>query len=146
MKKLICGGLVVLVLLSCLAGCNVTRNVSGPITKDAQATQKVEEMLAILAENRIEDAMDYMHPQVSETSEEGIVQVSDYLSGRKAESVELKNINITNSTGTAGKVRQEEVIYQVVLDDEEVIYLNVCYFSDNDGEGFSSFQVVLGVI
>jgi hypothetical protein len=69
--------------------------------------------------------------------------LADYIDGRKAESVEVTSININTSTGTGGKVREEQVSYEVTLTDGEVISLNVVYLSDNQGEGFSVFQIVL---
>jgi hypothetical protein len=60
--------------------------------------------------------------------------------------MELKNINVKASTGTSGKIRQEDVAYQVTLTDGAVIYLNVGYLSNRAGTGFTSFQLVLGVV
>jgi hypothetical protein len=60
--------------------------------------------------------------------------------------MELRSIIVNTSAGTSGKSRQERVAYQVTLTDGAVIYLNVVYFSNNDGKGFSAFQLVLGVV
>ena len=146
MKKIICFGLVLLALLGCLTACNFTQNMSGAIVGEAEATPKVEEMMAALADDNTSDAKALLHPQVAETSDNAIAQMSAYLAGRKASAIELTSINVNTSTGTAGKVRQERVAYQVTLTDGAVIFLNVVYLSNNQGTGFASFQLVLGVI
>ena len=146
MKKIICFTLVLLALLGCLTACNFTQNMSGAIAGEAEATPKVEEMMAALAADNTSDAKALLHPQVAETSDNAITQMSAYLAGRKASAIELKSININTSTGTAGKIRQERVAYQVTLTDGSVIFLNVVYLSNNQGTGFASFQVVLGVV
>ena len=146
MKKLICFGLVLLALLGCLTACNFTQNMSGAIAGEAEATPKVEEMMAALADDNTSDAKALLHPQVAETSDNAIAQMSTYLAGRKVSAIELISINISTSTGTAGKTRQEQVGYQVTLTDGAVIFLNAVYLSDNQGTGFASFQLVLGVV
>ena len=146
MKKIICFGLVLLALLGCLTACNFTQNISGAIAGEAKATPKVEEMMAALADDNTSDAKALLHPQVAETSDNAIAQMSAYLAGRKASAIELISINVNTSTGTAGKIRQERVAYQVTLTDGAVIFLNVVYLSNNQGTGFASFQVVLGVV
>lgn len=146
MKKIICSVLVLLILLGCLTACNFTQNMSGAIAGEAEATPKVEEMMAALADDNTSDAKVLLHPQVAETSDNAISQMSVYLAGRKASTVELKSININTSTGTAGKTRQEQVTYKVTLTDGAVIFLNAVYLSNNQGTGFASFQVVLGVV
>jgi hypothetical protein len=70
-------------------------------------------------------------------------RLADYIDGRKAESVEVTSIGINTFTGTGGKSRQEEISYEVKLDDGDSVSLNVVYLSDNQGEGFSVFQIVL---
>lgn len=146
MKKTVCLVLVLLALFSCLTACNFTQNLSGALAGNAESTPKVKEMMIALAENRTSDAKALMHPQTAEDSDIAIAQMSDYLDGRKPDSIELKNINVNTSTGTSGKTRQEQAGYQVTLTDGDVIYLSVVYLSSNDGVGFSSFQLVLGVV
>ena len=146
MKKIICFGLVLLALFGCLTACNFTQNMSGAIAGEAEATPKVEEMMAALADNNISDAKALLHPLVAETSDNAIAQMSAYLAGRKASAIELTSININSSTGTAGKTRQEQVGYRVTLNDDAVIYINAVYLSNNQGTGFASFQIVLGVV
>ena len=146
MKKIICFAVVLLVLLGCLTACNFTHKISGAIAGEAEATPKVEEMMAALADENTSDAKAFLHPQVAERSDNAIAQMRAYLAGRKVNAIELKSINVNTSTGTEGKTRQERAAYQVTLTDGSVIFLNVVYLSNNQGTGFTSFQVVLGVV
>ena len=146
MKKLICLSLVLTVLFFCMTACNFTQNVSGSIAGKAEFTPKVEEMMKALAEIRTDDAKALMHPQVAETSDQAIAQMSDYLEGREVSSMQLTNINVRTSTGTSGRTKQEQAAYRINLNDGTTIYINTVYFSDDTGAGFSSFQLVLGVV
>lgn len=146
MKRRICFILVLVVLLGCLTACNFTQNMSGMVAGQAEATPKAEEMMAALAGENPSDAKALLHPQAAATSDDAIAQMRDYLAGRKVSAIELISINVNTSTGTAGKVRQERVGYRVTLTDGAVIYLNAVYLSDRQGAGFSSFQIVLGVV
>lgn len=146
MKKVFSLSLVLAVLVGCLAACNFQSNLSGALAGDAESTLKVEEMMQALAENRTSDAKALLHPQKAEQAEAALTQLSAYLAGRKADALEQMNINIKTFSGASGKTRQEQVSYQVTLTDGAVIYLNVVYLSDNAGTGFSSFQLVLGVV
>ena len=145
MKKILCFALVLLVLGSFTA-CNFTQNMSGMMAGEAEATPKVEEMMAALSAANTADAKALLHPQVAETSDNAIAQMSTYLAGRTAETMELTGITVNTSAGTSGNVRQERVNYRVTLTDGAVIFLNVLYLSNNQGTGFSSFQIVLGVV
>ncbi len=145
MKKWICFALVVLVLGSFTA-CNFTQNLSGAIAGEAEATPKVEEMMAALAAGNTADAKALLHPQAAETAEGAIAQMSAYLAGRKAAAMELTGITVNTSTGTSGNVRQERVNYCITLADGDMIYINAVYLSNNQGTGFASFQLVLGVV
>ena len=146
MKKIICFALVLMILLGCLTACNFTQNMSSTITEEAEATPKVEKMMAALADDNTSEAKALLHPQVAETSDNAIAQMSAYLAGRKASAIELISINVNTSTGTAGTTRQERVGYRVTLNDDAVIYINAVYLSNNQGTGFASFQIVLGVV
>ena len=145
MKKWICFVLVLLVLGS-FTGCNVTQNMSGAIAGKAEATPKVEAMMAALSAANTADAKALLHPQVAESSDNAITQMSTYLAGRTVETMEVTGITVNTSTGTSGNTRQERVNYRVTLADGAVIFLNVLYLSNNQGTGFASFQIVLGVV
>lgn len=145
MKKV---GLVAvsLVLFIFLTSCTFSSNMSGLLAGEAEATAEVEEMMLAMAENRESDAKALMHPQATEEAGAAIAQMSTYLDGRKVDSMEPTSINVNTSTGTSGETREEQVTYRVTLDDGVVIHLNVVHLSDNDGSGFSSFQVVIGLV
>ena len=146
MKRFIGFSLVTLVLICCLASCNFTQSLSGDLVKESEAAPKVEEMLTALAENRIADAKALMHSNKAENADTALTQMSEYLNGRKAESIAVTGINVNTSSGASGKTRQETASYQVVLSDGDVSYLSVVYLSDNDSTGFISFQLVLGIV
>ena len=146
MKKLISVIIVTLTVICCLTACNFTSNMSGMVAGEAQATPKIEDMLAAMAENRLEDAKALMHPTAADQSSDPIAQMSDYLSGRKVADMQLTNISVNVSTGMSGKSRLENVSFQVNLDDGTTIHLAAAYLSDNNGDGFTSFQLVLGVV
>ena len=146
MKKVICTFLTIIIVISAMTACNFTQNMSGQSAGEAEADLKVKEMMTALTEKRTLDAQKLIHPQALENSDVVIAQMIDYLSGRKMESIEQKNINVSTSTGTFGKSVQEQVVYQVTLTDGNIIYLNVLYLSNSEGSGFASFQIVLGVV
>ncbi len=146
MRKLLCFTFVFVIMASCLSGCNFNSNVSGDLAGDPIATPKVEQMMTALAENRISDAKALMHPEAGNKSNAAFSQMSNYLSGRIVKSLELKSINVNNSSGTSGKTRQEQTAYQATLSDGDVIYLSVVYLTSDSGSGFSSFQLVLGAV
>lgn len=146
MRKLISVALILQAVLSCLTACNFTQNLSGTLADEAEATSQVEKMMMALAQNRTSDAEKLMHPQASEKSGAAMAQMSDFLAGRTVVDMELRNINVKTSTGTSGKIRQEEAAYQVTLTDGTVIYLNVVYLSNPAGIGFTAFQLVLGIV
>lgn len=137
---------VSLVWFIVLTSCTFSSNMSGLLAGEAEATPEVEEMMLAMAENRESDAKALMHPQATEEAGAAITQMSTYLDGRKVDSMEPTSINVNTSTGTSGETREEQVTYRVTLDDGVVIHLNVVHLSDNDGSGFSSFQVVIGLV
>ena len=137
---------VSLVWFIVLTSCTFNSNVSGLLAGEAEATAEVEEMMLAMAENRESDAKALMHPQATEKADAAIAQMSTYLDGRKVDSMEPTSINVNTSTGTSGETREEQVTYRVTLDDGVVIHLNVVHLSDNEGSGFSSFQVVIGLV
>lgn len=145
MKKTICLTLILLFMLGCLMACACNTNVSGAET-EVDSFPKVEEMMTFLAQGSMSDAKNMMHPQSVENSDAAIAQMSRYLAGREAISIEQISFNVTNSFSTSGNTREEKATYIVMLTDREVIYLSVLYLSDNYGEGFTSFQFVLGIV
>ena len=146
MKKTISITLLVLVLLSCLTGCNFNQTITGGLANNAESTPKVEKMMVALAENDLSAAESLMHPQAIGKAKAAIEQMAEYLDGRKTSSIELININVSSSIGTSGNVKQEQVGYKATLTDGSVIYINAVHRSNKDGNGFVSFQLVLGLV
>ena len=146
MKKAICLILSLFVIVGCLTACNLTANMSGDLAGKAESSSKVEKMMIALSQNNISEAKKMMHPQSAENSDVAISQMSTYLAGREPVSIEQVNIVVETSNGTSGNVKKEQVTYTATLTDGEVISLSVVYLSDNDGDGFISFQLILGVV
>ena len=146
MKKIICFSLVMILILTVLTSCNFTQTVNDVAANNAKSTSKVEAMISALAEDRMSDAEALMHPQAKEKSDTGIAQIKLYIDGRKAEAMTLQSINVTNSVGISGKASQEQVTFKVALSGGEIVHITSYYLSNNAGEGFISFQMVLGVI
>ena len=144
MKKIICLVFVILSILSCLTACSFLSNITNKIENNAESKPKIEEMMSLLAENRISDAKNLLHPEANENANESLEQIASYINGRNAGSMKLTNINISSSTGTSGKTRQEQVTYQVTLTDGEIVSLNTIYLSNKAGNGFISIQLALG--
>ncbi len=145
MKKLICV-VIMLLLLSCLTACNLTKKLTGALADQAKATPKVEEMMKALTEDRLSDAKALMHPEVDEEAEQAIAQMNVYLSGREVISLEATSVTFNQSFGPSGDAERELALYKVTLTDGVVVAVDVVYLSDDQGTGFSSFQLVLGVI
>lgn len=146
MKKLICVVLSMLILLCCLTACNFTQNMSGALAGEAEATPKVEKMMAALAKNSTDEAKALLHAKASGFLDTGITQMSDYLDGREVRSMSLTGINVNTTKGAAGNSRQERVGYTATLSDGTIIYINAVYLSDQTDAGFLSFQIVLGIV
>lgn len=146
MKKIVCFSLVLLVLVGCLTGCNLTQTLLDNFEDKSDGVAKAEELISALSENRIDDAKAFIHPNTAHKSDDAIAQICEYLEGRKAESVELISFEVNTSVGTSGKTRQEQLSFQVKLDDGDSFFVNALYLSDTEGTGFSSFQLILGVI
>ena len=146
MKKAICLTLVILSITSCLTACSFTSNIMNVQKDKAESTPKVEEMMSAMAEKSVSDAKSLLHPEANEKADDAIEQIVSYVNGRSVSSMELININVSSSTSISGKMRKEQAVYQVAMADGEIFYLNTVYVTNNDGDGFISFQLVLGIV
>ena len=146
MKKTLSFILIIATLVACLSSCNFNSNMSGALAGESEATDSVKEMMAALADDNTAAAKALLHPQVAETSDNAIAQMSAFLEGRSASAIELKGIHRTTNTGTAGTSTQDQVSYRVTLTDGVVIFISAVYLSNNRGTGFATFQVVLGLV
>ena len=120
--------------------------MSGALAGEAEATPKVEKMMAALAKNSTDEAKALLHAKASGFLDTGITQMSDYLDGREVSSMSLISINVNTTKGAAGNARQERVGYTATLSDGTIIYINAVYLSDQTDAGFLSFQIVLGIV
>jgi hypothetical protein len=136
-----------LLILCLLTGCSFTTNYSDNVGKTAaESTEKVSQMLQALVDGDMDAAMALMHPEAVAKADNRIPQMSDFLAGRTVAEMNQKGVRVNTSTGTAGKTRQEVTNFQVLLEDGTEIYVAATYYSDNAGEGFVSFQLVLGIV
>lgn len=146
MKKTIWFALLILSIVSCFTACNFTTNIMDSTKNKAESTPHVEEMMSAIVEKRVSDAKSLLHPQANENTDDAIEQMVNYVNGRTVSSMELLNIKVSTSKGTSGQMRQEQVAYQVVMADGEIFYLNAVYVIGDEGNGFASFQLVLGIV
>ena len=146
MRKIMCLTLTaVLVLMLC--ACNFTTNFSDSMgMTSAECVPEVEIVLQALTDGKIDEAKNHFHPDERENISDALAQMCDYLNGRVVSELTQQSFRVNTSTGTAGKIRQEAVTMKVVLEDGTVCYLSATHRSDNNGEGFVSFQLVLGVV
>lgn len=145
MKKLVCVIMATALLLSVLTACNFTTNFSDSNGTLAEQ-EKVESMFAALSSGDLEAAKSLLHPDVAAEQADALEQLQDYLDGR--DPVELTQLNwkVTSTAGLGGKTRQESGTYQVRLEDDTVFYLSVSYLTQEQAEGFSAFQFILGIV
>ena len=144
MKKILCLTLALLAMLACLTSCNF--NIQSAISDKATSKEQAQEMMNHLSARRMTDAVSLMHPEKSNGTQLALGQIATYLNGRKATKMEVVGVNLTSSVGTAGSTSQEQVSYKVNLNDGSVVYLSTVYLKNAAGEGFVSFQMVLGVV
>lgn len=146
MKRL-CAVVAMLLTLCLLTGCNFTTNFSDNVgMTSAESREKVEEMLQTLMDGDMDAALALMHPEAVAKAENPIAQMSDFLAGRTVAEMNQTGVRVNTSTGTAGKTRKEVTNFLVRLEDGTEIHIAATYYSDNAGEGFVSFQLVLGVV
>lgn len=147
MKRILTVTAIVLLAACLLTACNFNTNFSDTMgTTAAESTGKVENMLQALADGNTDAALALMHPDAVDKAENPIAQMSDFLAGRAVAEMNQTNLRVNTSSGTAGKTRQEVTNFQVILEDGTELYVAATYYSDKTGEGFVSFQLVLGVV
>lgn len=144
MKRLISLALVLLLMIGCMASCDLLNSAMGKFEEKAESSLKVEEMLSALSQKRIDDAKRLMHPSVSDTT--ALDGLAEYLNGRTVTAMQLVGINIKSEVGTNGNVSTEELSYKTTLSDGSIIYVSSVYVSNNSGVGFTSFSMSMGII
>lgn len=147
MKKTISLSLVILAIISCLTACNInTNSLMNSLNDKAESSPKIENMMIALTSGNASDAKALLHPQTNPDADNSINQMIEYLNGKQINSMELTNINLSSSVGTSGRVKQEHATYKIVLSNSETIGISAVYLSNNEGSGFVSFQLLLGII
>ena len=146
MKKIL-ALLLTLLILCTMAGCNFTTNFSDSTgNSKMQAISEVETLMEALADEDLEEALTFIHPNVSKKSLPAITQMADYLEGRGVKKLEQQSVSVNTTSSITGKARQENGTFKVILQDNTVIYISAVYLENNDGKGFVSFQLVLGLV
>ena len=151
MKKLVCIALAVMCLL--MAGCNFNTNFSdnGINVAQMEATPQVGQMLNALAAKDMEAALALMHPSVVNNAQKKenvkamLQQMMNFVDGRDFQALSQRSINVKSSVGSKGNMKQEVAMFQVNIG-EEVCYLSVTSVTQDGKTGFTSYQLVLGVV
>ncbi len=135
-------------VIACLfAGCHFTTNFSDSTGKTSmQAAEKVEKMLTALVAGDIQAGMKLLHPNVAQNGEEKLLQMSRYLFGSKIVELTLQKVAVNNTKSTSGDAIQETGAFRMELEDGTELFLSVLYLTDDVGEGFVSFQIILGLV
>ena len=90
--------------------------------------------------------MQLIHSDRSADAMVVLTQVADYLDGRNIKSLEQTSMSVKNTASATGKTRQENGILYVTMEDGETFYLSVCYVTQDNAEGFYTFQLILGLV
>lgn len=145
MKKLITFTAIIMVFVLITTGCEIGNTLTDKLEDSAKSPEKIENMLSALCEGRIDDAKGMMHPTATENVEASLNSIIDYLDSRTIKQMSLEGLNVHSSIGTDGNVLEEDMEYLVTLSDGEVIHISSVYISDNHGEGFIKFGLIIGV-
>ena len=152
MKKIVCIALAVMCLL--MAGCNFNTNFSdgGINLAQMEAKPQLEQMLNALAAKDMDAALALMHPSVVDNAQKKenvkamLQQMMNFVDGRTFQALSQQSLNVKNSVGTAGSVKQETATFRVTFGTAEVCYLTVTSVTQAGKTGFVSYQLVLGVV
>ena len=130
------------ILLTSLSSCAALTDAMDEEESFVQA----EQMLLALSEKRTEDALALMHPDApAKNLERFIVQMADYLNGRAVLEMQVSGVSMNYSAGTDGKAKEEQILYEVTLDDTSLIYVDTTYLIEEDAKGFTAFTIIFGV-
>ena len=140
MKKRLPVIALVLVFALALSACEM------PIDMTAQAEPQIKEMLTALSAGDLEAAEALLHPdRVDDATDGALAALADLLGGREVDSCVQVGINIHTSAGTGGTSRTESGTVHILFADGTDLQLSYSYVSDNAGEGFATFQFLVGV-
>lgn len=140
MKKLLSVTALLLVFVLALSACGMT------IDMTAQAESHIKDMLAALTAGDLEAANALLHPErPDDATDAAMAAMIDLLDGREVDSCVQVSINVHTSTGTGGTSRTESGTVHILFTDGTDLSLSYSYVSDNGGEGFATFQFLVGV-
>ncbi len=142
MKRFFSWLLLFFILLASLSSCAFLTDTMD----EEESFIEAEQMLLALSEKRTEDALALMHPDApAENLERFIVQMADYLNGRAVLEMQVSGVSMNYSAGTDGKAKEEQILYEVTLDDTSLIYVDTTYLIEEDAKGFTAFTIIFGV-
>lgn len=151
MKKRIFIILGLIAFLLCLTNCNSFPNfdTSAEVVESSLSVPQTEKMLAALQARHTLNACALLHPTSAQTSTGDILQMIQYLDGRRISAIELDNIRVTVTPNLLrlmpGTTQSEETEYLITLESGESFRVHATYLSDPNGSGFVSFQILIGV-
>ena len=137
--------LLVVAMLVSLSACSFLRTQSSGIGK-SDYKEEGQMLLDALSAGDLDAAVALMHPDVKKDANMGLHQIAAYLSGRKVVSMEQMRINKQSNTDLQGTASLEQAGFDLKLDDGSVCSVSLAYLKDSAGEGFSSVQLILGVV
>lgn len=130
-----------------LTACNFYTNFNDTTgSTQMESLPQVEKMMAALADRDMDAALELVHSDRTEDALAMLLPVANYLNGREVAQLEQTSLSVKNSASAQGSTRQENGALNVVLEDGEAFYLSVCYVTQENAEGFYTFQLVLGLV
>ena len=146
MKRFFALFCAILAAVCLLTACKFTTNFSDSMgITEAQCTSKTSDMLLALTKDDQDAALALMHPDATAGAKAGLEQIADFLDGRYVVELKQVSVQITTSSGSNGKVQREQASFKTLLADGSQMYVTVYHDTTDSGEGFVSFQVILGV-
>ena len=141
MRKIAC--ILIAAMLLSMTGCWMNSQWIGT----SNYTEQTQKMLDALSAGDMDSAMKMMHPSVTPVNARpGLAQIVDYLDGRKVVSMEQMRISTQKTSSLTGSAAMEQAGFDLVLDDGTLCSVSMAYLKDPEGEGFSSVQLILGVV
>ncbi|MBQ8236525.1 MAG: hypothetical protein IJZ39_00010 [Oscillospiraceae bacterium] len=138
MKKALTVTALLLVFALTLSACAVDLT--------AKAEPQVKEMLTALSAQDAEAAAALLHPdRADDATDAAIAALMALMDGREVASCVQVGLNVHTNTGTGGTARTESGTVHILFADGSDLRLEYSYVSDNSGEGFATFQFLVGI-
>lgn len=140
MKKILSVTALLLVFALVLTACGLDVDIT------AQAEPHIKEMLTALSAQDLEGAKAQLHPSRADgATDAAIAAMIDLLGGREVESCIQVSLHVNTSAGTKGNSRTESGTVHLLFTDGTDLRLQYAYVSDNNGQGFATFEFLVGV-